>query len=213
MRPRLPVRPRLDAMAFPATRMRRLRKTGVMRDMVRETELTPRDFVYPMFVELGTDSRTPIESMPGVDRLSISHAVEEAGEAHALGIPAVLLFGIPAHKDEVGSGAYDEEGVVQLATRAIKDAHPDLLVMTDVCLCEYTDHGHCGLIGADGDVENDASVELLARTAVSHARAGADVVAPSDMMDGRIGAVRRALDDDRLSDLPIVAYSAKFASA
>src|ERR671916_390344 len=213
MRPRLPVRPRLDAMAFPATRMRRLRKTGVMRDMVRETELTPRDFVYPMFVELGTDSRTPIESMPGVDRLSISHAVEEAGEAHALGIPAVLLFGIPAHKDEVGSGAYDEEGVVQLATRAIKDAHPDLLVMTDVCLCEYTSHGHCGVLTPDGTVDNDPSLELLARTAASQVAAGADIVAPSDMMDGRVGALRRALDAEGHSDTPIIAYSAKFASA
>src|SRR5215213_7719449 len=162
-------------MAFPATRMRRLRKTGVMRDMVRETELTPTDFVYPMFVELGTDSRTPIKAMPGVDRLSISHAVEEAGEAHALGIPAVLLFGIPAHKDDVGSGAYDEEGVVQLATRAIKDAHPDLLVITDVCLCEYTSHGHCGVLAADGRVDNDPSLELLARTAASQVAAGADI--------------------------------------
>src|SRR5829696_7492393 len=193
-------------MAFPATRMRRLRKTGVMRDMVRETELTPRDFVYPMFVELGTDSRTPIEAMPGVDRLSISHAVEEAGSAYDLGIPAVLLFGIPAHKDDVGSGAYDEEGVVQLATRAIKDAHPDLLVIADLCLCEYTSHGHCGLLRADGSVDNDASVELLARTAVSQARAGADVIAPSDMMDGRVAAVRAALDEDGFADVPILAY-------
>jgi porphobilinogen synthase len=200
-------------MAFPATRMRRLRKTGVMRDMVRETELTPRDFVYPMFVELGTDSRTPIEAMPGVDRLSISHAVEEAGEAAALGIPAVLLFGIPAHKDEVGSGAYDEEGVVQLATRAIKDAHPDLLVITDVCLCEYTSHGHCGVLTADGQVDNDPSLELLARTAASQVAAGADIVAPSDMMDGRVGALRTALDAEGHSDTPIIAYSAKFASA
>ena len=193
--------------------MRRLRKTGVMRDMVRETELTPRDFVYPMFVELGTDSRTPIEAMPGVDRLSISHAVEEAGEAYALGIPAVLLFGIPAHKDEVGSGAYDEEGVVQLATRAIKDAHPDLLVITDVCLCEYTSHGHCGVLTADGRVDNDPSLELLARTAASQVAAGADIVAPSDMMDGRVGALRTALDGEGHSDTPIIAYSAKFASA
>src|SRR5215216_1390535 len=200
-------------MAFPATRMRRLRKTGVMRDMVRETELTPRDFVYPMFVELGTDSRTPIEAMPGVDRLSISHAVEEAGEAYALGIPAVLLFGIPAHKDEVGSGAYDEEGVVQLATRAIKDAHPDLLVITDVCLCEYTSHGHCGVLTPHGTVDNDPSLELLARTASSQVAAGADIVAPSDMMDGRVGALRTALDSEGHSDTPIIAYSAKFASA
>jgi porphobilinogen synthase len=200
-------------MAFPATRMRRLRKTGVMRDMVRETELSPRDFVYPMFVELGTDSRTPIEAMPGVDRLSISHAVEEAGEAAALGIPAVLLFGIPAHKDEVGTGAYDDEGVVQLATRAIKDAHPDLLVITDVCLCEYTSHGHCGVLTPEGQVDNDPSLDLLAKTAISHVAAGADVVAPSDMMDGRVGALRTQLDAEGHSDTPIIAYSAKFASA
>jgi porphobilinogen synthase len=200
-------------MAFPATRMRRLRKTGVMRDMVRETELTPRDFVYPMFVELGTDSRTPIEAMPGVDRLSISHAVEEAGSAYELGIPAVLLFGIPAHKDDVGSGAYDEEGVVQLATRAIKDAYPDLLVITDVCLCEYTSHGHCGVLTPDGQVDNDPSLELLARTAASQVAAGADIVAPSDMMDGRVGALRTQLDAEGHSDTPIIAYSAKFASA
>jgi porphobilinogen synthase len=200
-------------MAFPATRMRRLRKTGVMRDMVRETELSPRDLVYPMFVELGTDSRAPIEAMPGIDRLSISHAVEEAGEAHALGIPAVLLFGIPAHKDEVGSGAYDDEGVVQLATRAIKDAHPDLLVMTDVCLCEYTSHGHCGVLREDGTVDNDPSLDLLAKTAISQVAAGADIVAPSDMMDGRVGALRKQLDADGYTDTPIVAYSAKFASA
>jgi porphobilinogen synthase len=151
--------------------------------------------------------------MPGIDRLSISEAVREAGEAHALGIPCVLLFGIPADKDHEGSGAWDDEGIVQLATRAIKEAHPDLLVMTDVCLCEYTDHGHCGLLRPDGSVDNDPSVELLARTAVSHARAGADLVAPSDMMDGRVGAIRTALDDDGFADTPIVAYSAKFASA
>src|SRR5215218_6100003 len=218
MASRLPARgrepgPKLGSMAFPATRMRRLRKTGVMRDMVRETELTPRDFVYPMFVELGTDSRTPIEAMPGVDRLSISHAVEEAGAAFELGIPAVLLFGIPAHKDEVGSGAYDDEGVVQLATRAIKDAHPDLLVITDVCLCEYTSHGHCGVLTPEGTVDNDPSLELLSRTAASQVAAGADIVAPSDMMDGRVGALRAQLDADGYSDTPIVAYSAKFASA
>jgi porphobilinogen synthase len=151
--------------------------------------------------------------MPGVDRLGISAAVEEAGRAHALGLGGVLLFGLPADKDAEGTGAYDDEGIVQLATRAVRDAHPELLVMTDVCLCEYTDHGHCGIVRADGQVDNDPSVELIARTAVSQARAGADVVAPSDMMDGRIGAVRRALDDDGFSDVPIVAYSAKFASA
>src|SRR5215217_3148769 len=200
-------------MAFPATRMRRLRKTPVLRDLVRETELSPSDLVYPMFIELGTDSRTPIEAMPGIDRLSINHAVEEAGSAAALGIPAVLLFGIPDHKDTQGSGAYDNEGVVQLAVRAIKEAHPDLVVITDVCLCEYTSHGHCGVVRDDGSVDNDASVELLAQTASSHARAGADIVAPSDMMDGRVGALRAQLDSDGFKDLPILAYSAKFASA
>jgi porphobilinogen synthase len=200
-------------MAFPQTRLRRLRKTGVLRDLVRETELRPSRLVYPMFVEHGLDRRTPIEAMPGIDRLSINHAVEEAGEAHGLGVPAVLLFGIPAAKDGEGSGAWDDEGVVQLAVRALKEAHPELVVMTDVCLCEYTTHGHCGRLRADGSVDNDSSVELLARTAVSHARAGADVVAPSDMMDGRVGAIRSALDEDGLTDTPIVAYSAKFASA
>jgi len=200
-------------MAFPATRMRRLRKTGVLRDMVRETELTPAHLVYPMFVELGTDSRTPIEAMPGVERFSISHAVEEAGEAHALGIPSVLLFGIPAEKDEQGSGAYDEEGVVQLAVRAIKEAHPELVVITDVCMCEYTSHGHCGVVRPDGQVDNDLTLELLAKTAISHAAAGADAVAPSDMMDGRVGALRSQLDAEGHSETPIVAYSAKFASA
>ncbi len=200
-------------MAFPATRMRRLRKTGLLRDMVRETELTPAHLVYPMFVELGTDSRTPIEAMPGVERFSISHAVEEAGEAHALGIPSVLLFGIPAEKDEQGSGAYDEEGVVQLAVRAIKEAHPELVVITDVCMCEYTSHGHCGVVRPDGQVDNDLTLELLAKTAISHAAAGADAVAPSDMMDGRVGALRSQLDAEGHSETPIVAYSAKFASA
>jgi len=198
---------------FPATRLRRLRATPVLRDLVRETRLDPADLVLPLFVESGSSGRIPIAAMPGVDRLSISAAVEEAGQAAARGLPAVLLFGIPEHKDAEGSGAYDDEGIVQLASRAIKEAHPDLLVMTDVCLCEYTDHGHCGLVDADGGVENDASVELIARTAVSHARAYADVVAPSDMMDGRIGAVRQALDDEGFSATPIVAYSAKFASA
>jgi porphobilinogen synthase len=201
------------SMAFPKTRLRRLRSTPVLRDLVRETRLGAADLVYPLFVGAGLDGRQPIVPMPGIDRLSISAAVEEAGAATAVGIPAVLLFGIPEHKDEEGSGAWDDEGVVQLATRAIKDAHPDLLVITDVCLCEYTSHGHCGLVTADGRVDNDASVELLARTAVSQARAGADVVAPSDMMDGRVGAIRAALDDDGLTDTPIVAYSAKFASA
>src|SRR3954471_13762161 len=200
-------------MPFPATRMRRLRRTGLLRGLVRETELTPAHLVYPMFVELGTDSRTPIDSMPGIERLSILHAVDEAGEAKELGIPAVLLFGIPAEKDEQGSGAYDDEGVVQLAVRALKEAHPDLVVITDVCLCEYTSHGHCGVVLDDGSVDNDLTLELLARTAGSHAEAGADAVAPSDMMDGRVGALRSQLDAEGHKDLPIIAYSAKFASA
>jgi porphobilinogen synthase len=199
-------------MAFPATRLRRLRKTGVLRDLVRETRLSPADLVYPMFVQLG-EGRTPIEAMPGIERMSISHAVEEAGEVHALGIPAVLLFGVPAEKDEQGSGAYDDEGVVQLAVRALKEAHPELVVITDVCLCAYTSHGHCGVVLDDGSVDNDLSLELLAKTAISHARASADAVAPSDMMDGRVGALRSQLDAEGHKDLPIVAYSAKFASA
>jgi porphobilinogen synthase len=199
-------------MAFPATRMRRLRKTGVLRGMVRETELSPSHLVYPVFVGLG-EARAPIEAMPGIDRLPISQAVKEAGEAQALGIAAVLLFGVPAEKDEVGSGAYDEEGVVQLAVRAITDAHPELVVITDVCLCGYTSHGHCGVVLEDGTIDNDATLELLARTAVSHAHAGAHAVAPSDMMDGRVGALRAALDAEGCQDTPIVAYSAKFASA
>src|ERR671920_287949 len=154
-----------------------------------------------------------IAAMPGVDRLSISHAVAEAGIVHDLGIPAVLLFGLPASKDAEGSGAWDDEGVIQLATRAIKAEHPDLLVISDLCLCEYTSHGHCGVLRADGVVDNDATLELLARAGVSQAEAGADVIAPSDMMDGRVGALRTALDDEGLTDTPIMAYSAKFASA
>jgi porphobilinogen synthase len=199
-------------MPFPATRLRRLRKTGVLRELVRETTLTPADLVLPMFVQLG-EGRTPIDAMPGVERMSISNAVAEAGEARSLGIPAVLLFGVPAEKDEQGSGAYDDEGVVQLAVRAIKEAHPDLLVITDVCLCGYTSHGHCGVVTVDGTVDNDLSLDLLARTAISHAQSGADAVAPSDMMDGRVGALRSQLDAEGHQDLPIVAYSAKFASA
>jgi porphobilinogen synthase len=200
-------------MPFPQTRLRRLRATRALRGLVRETRLAPADFVYPMFVADGIDTREPIAAMPGVDRLSIAHAVAEAGEAAALGIPAVLLFGIPLSKDEEGSEAWDDEGVVQLATRAIKEAHPELLVIADLCLCEYTSHGHCGVVRTDGTVDNDATVELLSRTAVSQARAGADVIAPSDMMDGRVGAIRAALDDDGQVDTPILAYSAKFASA
>jgi porphobilinogen synthase len=200
-------------MPFPQTRLRRLRATHALRGLVRETRLEPADFVYPMFVAHGIDRREPIQAMPGMDRLSIAYAVEEAGEAAALGIPAVLLFGLPASKDEEGSGAYDDEGIVQLATRAIKDAHPELIVITDLCLCEYTSHGHCGVVRSDGRIDNDATLELLARTAVSQARAGADIIAPSDMMDGRVGTIRGALDDEGFSETPIMAYSAKFASS
>jgi porphobilinogen synthase len=200
-------------MAFPATRLRRLRKTGLLRGLVRETELSVSHLVYPMFVVAGGPRRTPISSLPGIDHLSIEGAVEEAGAAHALGIPAVLLFGLPAAKDEQGSGAWDDEGIVQLATRAIKASYPDLLVIADLCLCEYTSHGHCGVLRDDGVVDNDATLELLARTAVSQAEAGADAVAPSDMMDGRVGHLRAALDDHGLAETPLIAYSAKFASA
>ncbi len=199
-------------MPFPQTRLRRLRSSHALRGLVRETSLTPADLVYPMFVAHGLDRREPIDAMPGIDHLSIAHAVEEAAEAFELGIPAVLLFGLPATKDEEGSGAWDDEGIVQLATRAIKDAHPELLVICDLCLCEYTSHGHCGVL-RDGSVDNDATLELLARTAVSQAHAGADLIAPSDMMDGRVGFIRAALDDDGLVEIPIMAYSAKFASA
>jgi porphobilinogen synthase len=193
--------------------MRRLRATASLRGLVRETELAADRLVLPMFVTEAGEGREPIATMPGVERLSIAAAVQEAREAAALGISAVMLFGVPAEKDEQGSGAWDEEGVVQLATAAIKQAHPDVLVITDVCLCEYTDHGHCGVLREDGAVDNDASVELLARTAVSQARAGADLVAPSDMMDGRVREIRAELDGEGFADTPILAYSAKFASA
>jgi porphobilinogen synthase len=203
-------------MAFPQTRMRRLRATAGLRGLVRETELRASQLILPLFVaEQTTDpgGRDPIATMPGVERLSTAAAVAEAELAASQGLAGVMLFGVPAEKDEQGSGAWDEEGAVQLATAAIKRAVPDLLVMSDVCLCEYTTHGHCGVLGEDGTVENDATLELLARTAVSHARAGADVVAPSDMMDGRVGAIREELDGEGFAATPILAYSAKFASA
>ena len=198
-------------MAFPVTRPRRLRRTGLLRDLVRETALSPRDFIYPLFVCPGRDRAQPVTSMPGVAQLSVDRAAGEAETVWHLGIPGVILFGIPETKDAVGSEAYAEHGVVQESVRAIKDRVPDLLVITDVCLCEYTDHGHCGII-EDGEVANDASLELLAREALSHARAGADVVAPSDMMDGRVGAIRAALDGEGLENVVIMAYAAKYAS-
>jgi porphobilinogen synthase len=201
-------------MAFPQQRLRRTRRTAGLRSLVRETRLSPRDFVYPIFVTAGEDVKNPIASMPGIFQFSINHAVAEARRAYDLGIPAVLLFGIPDHKDEAATGAYDPEGVIQLATRAIKDTAPDLLVITDVCLCEYMSHGHCGVVEKEtGDVLNDVSLELLARTASSQAEAGADVVAPSDMMDGRVAAIRSELDNEGFENTPIMAYAAKYASA
>jgi porphobilinogen synthase len=199
--------------AFPSTRLRRLRRTPALRDLVRETHVSPQDLLLPMFIEAGLNGRKPIHAMPGVDRLGVDEAVREAGELVDRGIPGLMLFGIPSHKDPEGTGAWDDEGIVQLAARAIKQAHPDLIVVGDVCLCEYTSHGHCGLLTADGAVDNDASLELLARTSASLARAGCDAVAPSDMMDGRVGHIRHALDDEGMSDVPIISYSAKFASA
>jgi porphobilinogen synthase len=199
-------------MSFPATRLRRLRRTKPLRELVRETALSAEHLIQPLFVTAGEGVREPIESMPGMERLSISEAVAEVTEIAATGVRAVLLFGIPASKDESGSEAYDDEGVVQMAVRALKEAHPEVVVITDVCLCEYTSHGHCGVI-VDGEVDNDVTLELLAKAAISHAAAGADAVAPSDMMDGRVGAIRSQLDDEGHSATPIVAYSAKYASA
>jgi porphobilinogen synthase len=201
-------------MPFPIQRLRRTRRTGALRSLVRETRLSPSDLVYPIFVTVGEDVKNPVSSMPGIFQLSINHAVAEAQRAHGLGVPAVLLFGIPDEKDEAASGAYDPEGVVQLATRAIKDAAPELIVITDVCLCEYTSHGHCGVVKkGTGEILNDVSLELLARTAASHAEAGVDIVAPSDMMDGRVAAVRSELDNEGYQNTPIMAYAAKYASA
>ncbi|MEX2106977.1 MAG: porphobilinogen synthase [Solirubrobacterales bacterium] len=199
-------------MPFPATRLRRLRRTDTLRGLVRETELSPRRLIQPVFVAAGEGIREGIDSMPGIERFSISGLVEEAGEIAAAGVGAVLLFGVPATKDDVGTSAYDDEGIVQMAVRALKEAHPDLVVITDVCLCEYTSHGHCGVV-REGEVDNDITVELLAKTAISHAEAGADAVAPSDMMDGRIGSIRYQLDEEGHSEVPIIAYSAKYASA
>ncbi|GIK76339.1 MAG: delta-aminolevulinic acid dehydratase [Actinomycetes bacterium] len=190
-----------------------MRRTGVLRGLVRETELTAAHLIQPLFVTAGADVREDVGSMPGVRRLSIAALVEEAAAVRAAGIDTVLLFGIPAAKDEMGSGAFDEEGIVQMAIRALKEADPGLTVITDTCLCEYTSHGHCGWLRDDGTVDNDLSLELLAKTALSQAAAGADAVAPSDMMDGRIGAIRSQLDDEGHAETPIISYSAKYASA
>ncbi len=199
-------------MSFPDVRPRRLRRTEAIRRLVRETRLSTDHLVLPLFVRPGQGIRKPIASMPGHCQLSVDELVVECREAAGLGIPAVLLFGIPSAKDPVGSEAYAPDGTVQQAIRAVKAALPDLLVVTDVCLCEYTDHGHCGVIKGR-EVDNDPTLELLAKMAVSHAQAGADIVAPSDMMDGRVGAIRSALDDEGLDGVPIMAYSAKYASA
>lgn len=240
-------------MAFPATRLRRLRRTGALRSMVRETRLTPENFVYPLFVCPGEGVRKEVGSMPGVFNLSVDETVKEAREAHSLGIPALILFGLPEKKDEVATGAWDENGIVQRAARAIKAEVPDMVVIADVCLCEYMSHGHCGVVrssqgprsvGAaareasavlavkrggvaktidaaaaklthqpEYEIENDATLELLAKTSVSLVRAGVDIIAPSDMMDGRVAAIRKALDEARFENTPILSYAAKFSSA
>jgi porphobilinogen synthase len=246
-------------MAFPVTRLRRLRRSGELRNLVRETRLTPDAFVYPLFVCPGEGVRKEVRSMPGVFNLSVDEAVKEAEEAHALGVPAVILFGLPEKKDEVASGAWDEDGIVQRAARALKREVPELILMGDVCLCEYMSHGHCGIVKTTSmpqslgaavrealtpsqrvlmvrndeekdkaiatlaavaeravqssfEIDNDASLELLARTSVSLARAGVDIIAPSDMMDGRVGAIRGALDKAGFTNTPILSYAAKFAS-
>lgn len=199
-------------MAFPQSRPRRLRKTPALRALCRETTLTPHDLIWPLFVEPGQGVRRPIGAMPGQFRMSPDEAAKAAREAWELGIQAVILFGIPAHKDAVGSAAYALDGIVPQAIRKIRDAAPDMAVITDVCLCEYTDHGHCGLVDK-GQVLNDATLELLAKEALAHVKAGATMVAPSDMMDGRVAVIRDALDEEGYEEIPIMAYSAKYASA
>jgi len=197
---------------FPVHRPRRLRKNETIRKMVRETSLSPDRFIYPLFVTFGKGVRKEISSMPGCFQESVDRIKKHAKEVYSLGIPSILLFGIPEQKDEIGSGAYDPHGVVQRAIKAIKDSVPGLYVITDVCMCEYTSHGHCGII-RDGNVDNDSTLELLAKEAVSHAKAGADMVAPSDMMDGRVDAIRFALDEEGFEEIPIMSYAAKYASA
>jgi porphobilinogen synthase len=196
----------------PEFRPRRLRNNKIIRDMMRENELKLNDLIYPLFISESKNTKEEITSMPGIYRLSPEYALEEVNKAKELGIPAVLLFGIPSEKDAVGSGAYADEGIIQTSVREIKRQVKDLLVITDICNCEYTDHGHCGIV-SDGNVLNDPTLELLARTAVSHAAAGADIVAPSDMMDGRVRIIRQVLDENNFTDLPIMSYSAKYASA
>lgn len=198
--------------AFPAYRARRMRANETVRQFIRETELTASDFIYPLFVKPGEGLRDEVVSMPGVFQLSLDQLSVEMDELLSLGVKAVILFGLPAHKDDLGSEAFDEHGIVQEAVRTIRACAPDMYVITDVCMCEYTSHGHCGKLNADGTVENDATLELLAAEAVSHAQAGAHMVAPSDMMDGRIGFIRAALDGAGFSHVPIMSYSTKYAS-
>ncbi len=197
---------------FPIYRPRRLRANENLRRLIRETTLSVNDLIYPMFVVHGHDTATEISAMPGCYQYSVDKLVSAAKELATLGIPGTILFGIPEEKDPLGSEAYADDGIIQQAVRAVKDAVPDLLVMTDVCLCEYTDHGHCGVVEA-GEVQNDPTLELLVKESLSHVRAGADVIAPSDMMDGRVGAIRTALDENGYQNIPIMAYSAKYASA
>src|SRR5690554_741377 len=196
---------------YPVKRLRRLRYNPLLRDMVRETELSKNDFIYPLFVVTGDNIKKEIKSMPGIYQLSVDHLIKECEEVASLGIPAVILFGIPAHKDETGSEAYDPGGIIQRAVRAIKSEVKDLLVITDVCMCEYTSHGHCGVLKGE-DILNDETVELLAKEALTHAQAGADIIAPSDMMDGRVTAIRKILDDNGYEKIPIMSYAAKYAS-
>jgi porphobilinogen synthase len=197
---------------FPLARLRRFRRSASLRSLVRETRLDVADFVLPLFVCPGEGVAAPLDGLPALTQRSVDRLCAEAADAHGAGIGAVILFGIPEEKDEVGSGAYDEDGIVQRAVRALRAEVPDLVVLTDVCLCEYMSHGHCGVV-ADGEVLNDVSLELLAKTAVSHAEAGAHAVAPSDMMDGRVGAIRAALDSEGFEHLPLISYAAKYASA
>ena len=208
-------------MPFPQERPRRMRRTEALRRLVRETKLSPDDFIWPLFVLPGKKVRNPVKSMPGVFQLSVDELVAEAQAGYEAGVRSVILFGIPEKKDEQGTGAYDSDGIVPRAIRALKERVPGMVVMTDVCMCEYTDHGHCGILkapkaggpGQDLGVDNDATLPLLAKEAVAHARAGADVVAPSDMMDGRVAAIRAALDADGYVDVPIMSYAAKYAGA
>ncbi|QGT99054.1 Porphobilinogen synthase [Candidatus Syntrophocurvum alkaliphilum] len=200
-------------MAFPTQRMRRLRVNPTMRNMVRETSLSVNNLVYPLFITYGKDKKIPVNSMPGVYQYSVDKVKEEIHELGALEIPAVLLFGIPEYKDNMGTSGCQENGVVQEAIKTIKDINPNILVITDVCLCEYTDHGHCGIVEQDGTINNDKTLELLAQQAASHAKAGSDIIAPSDMMDGRVGYIRNILDKDGYSDISIMSYAAKYSSA